>query len=165
MRLEPGSARALGREGRGAARRGRVPAEPADTTAAPADTVVGGEPADTVVGGEPEVGEEAAAADTTATPADTTAGPGEAQEEPALPSTVLLVELVSVLEEGMYRITVEGILNLRSLAGRADTTFAYPEVEASDEDADVATPDAAPPDAAQPDAAEAEPDEPKGGGR
>jgi hypothetical protein len=156
MRLEPGSARALGREGRGAARRGRVPAEPADTTAAPADTVVGG---------EPEVGEEAAAADTTATPADTTAGPGEAPEEPALPSTVLLVELVSVLEEGMYRITVEGILNLRSLAGRADTTFAYPEVEASDEDADVATPDAAPPDAAQPDAAEAEPDEPEGGGR
>jgi hypothetical protein len=49
---------------------------------------------------------------------------------------------------------------LRSLAGRADTTFAYPEVEASDEDADVAKPDAA-----KPDAAEAEPDEPEGGGR
>ncbi len=104
------------------------------------------------------------------TPADTTAGPGEAQEEPALPSTVLLVELVSVLEEGMYRITVEGILNLRSLAGGADTTFAYPEVKASDEDADVAKPDAAKPDAAkpdaaEPDAAEEEPDEPEGEGR
>jgi hypothetical protein len=144
MRLEPGSARAPGRDGRGAARRGRVPAAPGDTTAAPGDTVVGG---------EPEVGEEAAQP-------ELAAGPGEAQEEPALPSTVLLVELASVLEEGMYRITVEGILNLRSLAGRADTTFAYPEVEASDEDAD-----AAPPDAAQPDAAEAEPDEPEGGGR
>ena len=60
----------------------------------------------------------------------------------------------------MYRITVEGILNLRSLAGRADTTFAYPEVKASDEDADVAKPDAA-----EPDAAEEEPDEPEGGGR
>ncbi|MEE8446504.1 MAG: Ig-like domain-containing protein [Gemmatimonadota bacterium] len=144
MRLEPGSARAPGRDGRGAARRGRVPAAPGDTTAAPGDTVVGG---------EPEVGEEAAQP-------ELAAGPGEAQEEPALPSTVLLVELASVLEEGMYRITVEGILNLRSLAGRADTTFAYPEVEASDEDADVAKPDAA-----KPDAAEAEPDEPGGGGR
>lgn len=144
MRLEPGSARAPGRDGRGAARRGRVPAAPGDTTAAPGDTVVGG---------EPEVGEEAAQP-------ELAAGPGEAQEEPALPSTVLLVELASVLEEGMYRITVEGILNLRSLAGRADTTFAYPEVEASDEDADVAKPDAA-----KPDAAEAEPDEPEGGGR
>jgi hypothetical protein len=144
MRLEPGSARAPGRDGRGAVRRGRVPAAPGDTTAAPGDTVVGG---------EPEVGEEAAQP-------ELAAGPGEAQEEPALPSTVLLVELASVLEEGMYRITVEGILNLRSLAGRADTTFAYPEVEASDEDADVAKPDAA-----KPDAAEAEPDEPGGGGR
>ncbi len=151
MRLEPGSARAPGRDGRGAARRGRVPAAPGDTTAAPADTAVA--PRDTVVGGEPEVGEEAAQP-------ELAAGPGEAQEEPALPSTVLLVELASVLEEGMYRITVEGILNLRSLAGRADTTFAYPEVEASDEDADVAKPDAA-----KPDAAEAEPDEPGGGGR
>jgi hypothetical protein len=151
MRLEPGSARAPGRDGRGAARRGRVPAAPGDTTAAPADTAVA--PRDTVVGGEPEVGEEAAQP-------ELAAGPGEAQEEPALPSTVLLVELASVLEEGMYRITVEGILNLRSLAGRADTTFAYPEVEASDEDADVAKPDAA-----KPDAAEAEPDEPEGGGR
>ncbi|MEE8175741.1 MAG: Ig-like domain-containing protein [Gemmatimonadota bacterium] len=151
MRLEPGSARAPGRDGRGAARRGRVPAAPGDTTAAPADTAVA--PRDTVVGGEPEVGEEAAQP-------ELAAGPGEAQEEPALPSTVLLVELASVLEEGMYRITVEGILNLRSLAGRADTTFAYPGVEASDEDADVAKPDAA-----KPDAAEAEPDEPEGGGR
>lgn len=151
MRLEPGSARAPGREGRGAVRRGRVPAAPGDTTAAPADTAAA--PRDTVVGGEPEVGEEAAQP-------ELAAGPGEAQEEPALPSTVLLVELASVLEEGMYRITVEGILNLRSLAGRADTTFAYPEVEASDEDADVAKPDAA-----KPDAAEAEPDEPEGGGR
>ncbi len=151
MRLEPGSARAPGRDGRGAAGRGRVPAAPGDTTAAPADTAVA--PRDTVVGGEPEAGEEAAQP-------ELAAGPGEAQEEPALPSTVLLVELASVLEEGMYRITVEGILNLRSLAGRADTTFAYPEVEASDEDADVAKPDAA-----KPDAAEAEPDEPEGGGR
>jgi len=161
MRLEPGSARAPGREGRGAARRGRVPAAPGDTTVAPADTAAA--PRDTVVGGEPEVGEEAAQP-------ELAAGPGEAQEEPALPSTVLLVELASVLEEGMYRITVEGILNLRSLAGRADTTFAYPEVKASDEDADVAKPDAAKPDAAkpdaaEPDAAEPEPDEPEGQGR
>jgi hypothetical protein len=158
MRLEPGSARAPGREVRGAVRRGRVPAAPGDTTVAPVDTTAApadtaAAPRDTVVGGEPEVGEEAAQP-------ELAAGPGEAQEEPALPSTVLLVELASVLEEGMYRITVEGILNLRSLAGRADTTFAYPEVEASDEDADVAKPDAA-----KPDAAEAEPDEPEGGGR
>ncbi|MEE8560421.1 MAG: Ig-like domain-containing protein [Gemmatimonadota bacterium] len=165
MRLEPGSARAPGREGRGAARRGRVPAAPGDTTVTPADTAAApgdttlapadtaAAPRDTVVGGEPEVGEEAAQP-------ELAAGPGEAQEEPALPSTVLLVELASVLEEGMYRITVEGILNLRSLAGRADTTFAYPEVKASDEDADVAKPNAAKPNAAEP-----EPDEPEGEGR
>ncbi len=86
---------------------------------------------------------------------DAAAAPGDAQDEPTLPTRVLLVELASVLEEGTYRITVEGILNLRNLAGRADTTFAYPEPEA----ADAAEPDA---DA---DAAEAEPDEPEGGGR
>ncbi len=136
MRLEPGSARAPGREARGAARRDRVPAAPGDTAAAPGDTA-------------------AAPGDTTAAPGDTTAAPGEAQDEPMLPSRVLLVELASVLDEGTYRITVEGILNLRGLAGRADTTFAYPETEASDVGAD----------AGKPAAAEAEPDEPEGGGR
>ena len=150
MRLEPGSARAPRREDRGA-RRGRVPAAPADTAVAPGDTAAA--PADTVVGGEPEVGEAAAQP-------ELAAGPGEAQDEPRLPSRALLVELVSVLEEGTYRITVEGILNLRSLAGRADTTFAYPELEAADEDAEAARPEAA-----KPDAAEAERDEPEGGGR
>jgi hypothetical protein len=153
IRLEPGTARAQGRQGRGAARRGRVPAAPGDTAAAPADTAAA--PADTM----------AAAAEPTAAPPDTTAGPGEVQAELMLPSRVLLVELASVLEEGMYRITVEGILNLRSLAGRADTTFAYPGLEAADEDAGAAKPDAAEPEAVEPDAAEAEPDDTEGEGR
>ena len=65
-----------------------------------------------------------------------------------------------MLEDGTYRITVEGILNLRSLAGRADTTFAYPELEAANVDTGAAKPDAA-----EPEAAEAEPDDTEGGGR
>ncbi|MEE9577072.1 MAG: Ig-like domain-containing protein [Gemmatimonadota bacterium] len=158
MRLEPGTARAQGREGRGAARRGRVPAPPADTAFAP-DTAAA--PADTALAPDMAAAADTALApDTAAAPGDTTATPGEAQEEPTLPSRVLLVELASVLEDGTYRITVEGILNLRSLAGRADTTFVYPELEAANVDAGAAKPDAA-----EPEAAEAEPDDTEGGGR
>jgi len=157
MRLEPGTARAQGRQGRGAARRGRVPAPPADTAFAP-DTAAA--PADTALAPDMAAAADTAPADTAAAPGDTTATPGEAQEEPTLPSRVLLVELASVLEDGTYRITVEGILNLRSLAGRADTTFAYPELEAANVDAGAAKPDAA-----EPEAAEAEPDDTEGGGR
>ena len=51
-----------------------------------------------------------------------------AQEEGLpLPSQWLRIEVASALQDGSYRVRVDSVLNLRGLAGSADTTFVFPE--------------------------------------
>jgi len=82
----------------------------ADTGAARPDTAIG------------------AAADTGAGPVPPDTGAARA-DTAALPSQRILVRLGRPLRSGIYRVRVEGFVNLRKLAGGGDTTFVYPPAD------------------------------------
>ena len=101
----------------------------------------GGPPVEEAGGAETE--EEATDDAEEATDEAEPAGVEGAQEEdlPPLPSQWLRIDLASRLEDGVYEVSIDSVLNLRKLAGSADTTFVYPEPEdGADQPADGAAP-------------------------
>ncbi len=59
---------------------------------------------------------------------------GAAAAIPPLPSQWLRIEFVAPLQDGAYEISIDSVLNLRRLAGSADTTFVYPEPQPESEE-------------------------------
>lgn len=131
-------------------------ADTADADTAAADTAL----ADTAVADEAATGdsvptdttdaEPAAEPDTLAADAapDTTSVSAARADSVPLPSRELIVRLGRPLEDGaIYRVRVEGVINLRGLEGAGDTTFVHEAV------GDTASPESVAPDSAVADTA------------